>query len=139
MAAGPALHIFPPVEEVNRRQETLDHLIRRSMDLRPTGPWPVRGDSNSPITKPKSSRSPGGVSPSEANNVGLAITRDRSPSPACERIRVLEPIEDAKSSPRENPFQKLPPIQVPKRNASRNRTTRPRRSSSPQGSRRGSF
>jgi hypothetical protein len=130
MAAGPTLHIFPPVEEVNRRRESLDDLIRRSMDMRPQGPWPMRNDSHSPVTKSKASKSPGGLSPSDTATVGIAITRDRSQSPAQERLKLLPPIEEAKSSPRENPFQKLPPIQVPKRNPSTIRRTRPRRSSS---------
>ncbi|KIW08392.1 uncharacterized protein PV09_01304 [Verruconis gallopava] len=130
MAAGPTLHIFPPVEEAAKRRESLDDLIRRSMDMRPSGPWPVRRDSASLVTKAKASSGDASRPSSDHTRVGVAITRDPSPSPAQQRVKYLPPIEEAKSSPRENPFQKLPPIQVPKREPSATRGTRPRRSSS---------
>jgi hypothetical protein len=125
MAAGPALHIFPPVEQVNRRRESLDNLIRKSMDMRPTGPWPLRNDNQSPIIKSKTNRTKTaeGSSPSDLTpsiNVGdhddksIAHHHERTaPRPSGEEIR-----------PKAN-HQMLPPIQVPKRNQSR-----PRRQSS---------
>jgi len=75
MAAKPALHIFPPVEEVHKRRESLDELIRRSMDLRPTGPWPAKNDNHGvqpKYTNPKL-KATGGKSPTNVEAVVIKI------------------------------------------------------------------
>lgn len=122
MAAGPVLHIFPPVEEVHRRRESFDELIRKSMDMRPRGPWPARTSSRSPVSKMRIPRD---------RSRGPSASRSASSSrlPASKQSAPIDQylIAQAVSDPREA-FKALPPIQVPQSKPSV--SGRPRRGSS---------
>ncbi|TID24878.1 Intron-binding protein aquarius [Venturia nashicola] len=122
MAAGPVLHIFPPVEEVHRRRESFDELIRKSMDMRPRGPWPAQTSSPSPVLKTRTPRD---------RSHGPSASRSASSSrlPASNQAAPIDKylIAQAVSDPREA-FKALPPIQVPQSKPSI--SGRPRRGSS---------
>ncbi|KAF2431226.1 hypothetical protein EJ08DRAFT_696614 [Tothia fuscella] len=124
MSAGPALHIFPPVEQVIRRRESLDDLIRKSMDMRPAGPWPLRTEAPAPRPRINKGRTGGNSSPSNAiPAINVQVydepTANFYPGTAVSTASAIN------MSHKATPFQMLPPIQVPSQMPSR-----PRRSSS---------
>src|SRR6266480_4237631 len=119
MAAKPALHIFPPVEEVHKRRESLDELIRRSMDMRPTG----RNDNNvvqPKYTNPKLKTTGGRSSTNVEAVVVKADTADASPT-----VTPSQNVRPTARSQKPYPY----PVQVPQA------TVPPRRSASASPSR----
>ncbi|QDS75507.1 hypothetical protein FKW77_004938 [Venturia effusa] len=122
MTAGPVLHIFPPVEEVHRRRESFDELIRKSMDLRPRGPWPARTSSRSPVSKTRIPRNRSRGPPASRSASSSRLPASNQSAPIDQYL-----IAHAVSYPREA-FKALPPIQVPQNKPPIN--GRPRRGSS---------
>jgi hypothetical protein len=96
------------------------------MDMRPTGPWPLRTESQLPITRLKKERAKaaGGSPPSHSTpRINIEDHNDRASAPYHEATVGPRPSEE--EAQRKAHHQMLPPIQVPKRAQSR-----PRRSSS---------
>src|SRR5215469_6398218 len=115
MAAKPALNIFPPVEEVHKRRESLDELIRQSMDMRPTGPWQSRNDNH--VVQPKYTnpklKTTGGRSSTNVETVIIKVdAADTSPMAA-------QPQNILPTSRSHKPYPQVPkPTVAPRRSAS---------------------
>lgn len=106
MAAKPALHIFPPVEQVHKRRESLDELIRRSMDMRPTGPFPTKNDNHGVQPKyvnPKL-KAAGGKSPTNMETVVIKVDAgDSAPVAALTQDRPTARTQRPNPHPLQNP------------------------------------